>query len=523
MKYEQLNRKGWIIALIFIILSGLFIQWSYMNEFPSFIHAWSQTDRYAIALGFVNNDLDFFHPETFIYNKQFPHKWSVPHETTITSVDFPILEYVAAIIMKISGDTSPWIFRMCSLIVAFIGMFFLYKLTFIITKDWIKSVFVVAVAMTSPVYAYYYNGFIPSIPALTFMIIAFYCYLKYLNDNEKKLFIITIVFCTLSVLVRSSFAVAYVALLGFEFLRILRKETSFVNKILPVLISFMIILLYYLWNKHLAAENGTLFLGELIPAKNWDDFVYRFTKTKNNWLYHYFTNIHYWIFASVIVVLLSFYIYNSFRKKKDDVSVEKTVTLSLWWLCGIMMLGNIIFFIAMIKQFQNHDYYFIDSFFLPILLLLILLLNKLPEISNYKQGIIAFWGAAFLIFFMLKDVKEMQVKRRAIWRGPDSERTIKNYQGSEQYLDSLNISKDAKILTLYAYPQNAAFIMMNRKGYTAMFDKHDMVKNGLTFDYDYLIIENEILKKKLKEDKEFLSDLRYYSDNGRITLFVKNE
>ena len=305
--------------------------------------------------------------------------------------------------------------------------------------------------------------------------------------------------------------------------RILRKETSFVNKILPVLISFMIILLYYLWNKHLAAENGTLFLGELIPAKNWDDFVYRFTKTKNNWLYHYFTNIHYWIFAAVILASLSFYIYNSFRKKKDDVSVQKTATLSLWWLCGIMMLGNIIFFIAMIKQFQNHDYYFIDSFFLPILLLLILLLNKLPEISNYKQGILAVLVTAFLIFFMLKDVKGMQVKRRAIWRGPDSERTIKNYQGSEQYLDSLNISNDAKILTLYAYPQNAAFIMMNRKGYTAMFDKHDMVKNGLTFDYDYLIIENEILKKKLKENKEFLSDLKYYSDNGKITLFVKNE
>ena len=50
-----------------------------------------------------------------------------------------------------------------------------------------------------------------------------------------------------------------------------------------------------------------------------------------------------------------------------------------------------------------------------------------------------------------------------------------------------------------------------------------MVKNGLTFDYDFLIIENEILKKKLKENKEFLSDLKYYSDNGKITVFVKNE
>ena len=523
MRYEQLNRKGWIIALIFIIISGLFIQWSYMNEFPSFIHAWSQTDRYALALGFVNNDLDLFHPETFIYNKQFPHQWSFPHENTITSVDFPILEYFVAIIMKISGNTDPWIFRLCTLIVAFVGMFFLYKLTFLITNDWIKSVLVVAVAMTSPVYAYYYNGFIPSIPALTFMIIAFYCYIKYLNNNDKKLFVTAIVFCMFSVLVRSSFAVFYVSLLGFEFLRILRKETQYISKIIPVLISFMIILMYYLWNKHLAAENGTLFLGELMSANNWDDFVYRMTKAKDNWLYHYFTNVHYRLYAFAIIASLLFYIYDFFRRKKNDIKKENNVSLSLWCLCGIMLLGCICFLIAMVKQFPNHDYYFIDTFFFSILFLLILLLKSLPRITNYKYGIFAFVVLIFLVSNMLKDVKEIQTKRRARWRGPDSERTIKNYMGAEQYLDSLNISKDAKILTLYAYPQNTPFILMNRKGYTAMFDKHDMVKNGLTFDYDYLIIENEILKQKVKENKEFLSDMKYHSDNGKITVFVKND
>jgi hypothetical protein len=260
-----------------------------------------------------------------------------------------------------------------------------------------------------------------------------------------------------------------------------------------------------------------------MPAKNWEDFVYRITMMKNNWLYHYFTNIHYWIFAFIIVASLIFCMYNFFKRKNDDVASEKTATLSLWWLCGILLLGDFCFMVAMVKQFPDHDYYFIDSFFLPILLLLILLLDKLPKVSNYKQGFFALLLSVLLIFFMLKDVKEMQIERRAEWHGRDSERTIKNYKGSEQYLDSLNISKDAKILTLYAYPQNAAFIMMNRKGYTAMFDKHDMVKNGLTFDYDYLIIENEILKKKLKENKEFLSDLKYYSDNGKITVFVKNE
>ena len=98
---------------------------------------------------------------------------------------------------------------------------------------------------------------------------------------------------------------------------------------------------------------------------------------------------------------------------------------------------------------------------------------------------------------MLKDVKEMQVKRRAQWRGPESERTIRNYRGAEQYLDSLNISKDAKMLTLYAYPQNTPFILMNRKGYTEMYDKEEMIKE---WNNMFIVKEDTVaFIKKLKE------------------------
>ena len=110
----------------------------------------------------INNNFDLFHPETFIYNKQFPNDWNFPHTTTITSVDLPLMEFLVAILMKITGVTSPWIFRSCTLLIAVIGMFYLYKLAFLLTNDWIKSLLVTAVAMTSPVYAYYFNGFIQS-------------------------------------------------------------------------------------------------------------------------------------------------------------------------------------------------------------------------------------------------------------------------------------------------------------------------------------------------------------------------
>ena len=128
--------------------------------------------------------------------------------------------------MKITGITSPWIFRTCTLLVALLGMFFLYKLSFMITEDWIKSLLVTMIAMTSPTYAYYFNGFIPGIPALTFAIIALYCYVKYLNNSEIRTFCLSITFITLSVLTRMSFAVIWVALLGFEFLRIFTQLTK---------------------------------------------------------------------------------------------------------------------------------------------------------------------------------------------------------------------------------------------------------------------------------------------------------
>ena len=52
---------------IVIIGFGLTFQYKYLNEFPSHIHAWAQADRYALSLGFLENGLDFFKPQTYIY------------------------------------------------------------------------------------------------------------------------------------------------------------------------------------------------------------------------------------------------------------------------------------------------------------------------------------------------------------------------------------------------------------------------------------------------------------------------
>ena len=120
---------------------------------------------------------------------------------------------------------------------------------------------------------------------------------------------------------------------------------------------------------------------------------------------------------------------------------------------------------------------------------------------------------------MIDNVVEMQKQRRRKYWDPTAIRTINNYQGAEQYLDSIGISKDAKILTLLAYPQNTPFILMNRKGYTEMLDKEEKIEIGLTFDYDYVVVENKLVNDDVK--MEYISDLKYVSDNGKISVFSR--
>ena len=185
--------KKYLVILIIIFLSLLF-HLRYIHEFPSFIHAWAQSDRYALSLGFVKNNLNLFKPQTFVMNHQFPDDWKVPGKNSITSVDFPIHDYIPAVFMKISGINSAWIFRLYILLYSCIGLFYLFKLSYLQTNDTIKSIFILIFAATSPVFVFYQCGFLPTIPSLSNAIIGIYFYLKYLKQNNKIDFRIAICF-----------------------------------------------------------------------------------------------------------------------------------------------------------------------------------------------------------------------------------------------------------------------------------------------------------------------------------------
>lgn len=507
---------GHLIALELIVAAGLFIQRGYMNEYPSHIHAWAEQDHYALSVGFINNGFDFFHPETMIYNKQFPGWWKEASETTITSADFPVHEYIVALLMRLFGTDAPWVFRLWTLFIAFVGLFFLFKISYFITRDWPKSMLVVIVAMTSPIVAYYMNGFLPGIPALSMSIVGLWFYLKYHEGEQIKHFHLSVAFLTFALLMRTTFAIALIAMLCFEMLRVMRKETSFLNKLPSVVLAIAAYLASFLWNRHLRLTHGTIFLNNLLPPESWQDAQELITEAYNNWAFQYFQHLHYWLFFIFAFFAIAFAVFHAITKKRLTKSASAKQSLSLWWLPAIQLFGCLLFTVAMMQQIQYHDYYFIDTFLLPLLLLLALSLKAIPASKRTIIFVTECLVVAILAVVMIRNVVETQTTRRL--QENHGEISYNNFKDADQLLDSLNVPKNAKILCLFGYAQNGPFIQMKRKGYSVMTDDKALIEAAFTWDFDYIVIENSKFETYLERQRDMLSRLQRVGGNGKLSV-----
>lgn len=499
-----------LVVLIIIVLIGALFNHSTINEFPSFIHAWTQSDKYALALGFVNNGLNFFKPETFTLLPTYPGK-VFPALETITAVDFPINEYVAAIFMKITNNTSPIIFKLYILLYSFVGLFFIYKLSFLWTKNFYTSLFITILTATSPLFVYYQGGFLPTITSFANSFIALYFYSKYLKDPQNRFFNIAILFFTIATLTRTTFLIPLIAVLGVEFLRILRGESTLRPKLVTVLISFFLIAGYYLYNSFLRAEYGSIFLNHLFPAKNFEDAKEILLGAKEKWMNQIFSLPHYISMAILVLSLIGLAVF------KKTASVTKLSVFS--FLILIILIGESLFFVFMLKQFQAHDYYFLDSFYLPIICILIVIGSLIP-LPTFKRSGIIYGILIFMITIpMITNAMKVQKTRRETGSWDKTMTLIKNFRDSEQFLDSQKIPKDAKILILYTNSPNIIPILLNRKSYPLMYLSKARIESALTWDFDYIVFQNENFQTDVYDHyPEILTRLRKIANNGKISI-----
>jgi hypothetical protein len=512
----MLKKWGNAFIMLLIIVLGLIFNLKNISEFPSHIHAWAQSDRYALSLGFIDNNFNFFKPQTYIKNHQFPGDWKIPSKESITAVDFPIHEYVSALLMKLTGNHTPIIFRLYILLYSFFGLFFLFKLSELITENYLKSLFVVLFTATSPVFIYYQDGFLPSIPSLSNAIIGIYLYLKYLKTQNGSNFSLCILFLTLATLSRTTFIIPLVAILGVEFLRIVRKENTFKGKILPVSLSFLAIGGYYFYNKYLTLKYGSIYLNHFMPASSWAEALSIIKIVIEKWGKQYFSLIHWFSFAFLIIGIVIW-------KFKKPVNIDPIIKQG-WFLLILLIIGNLLFSTLMLEQFQHHDYYFLDTFMFPMLIFLILLLSLLPKTGSPISKFIAGTLIIFVCLPLISNGIKTQRERRETGPWDTTAATINNFTESKQFLDSLKIDRNANILVLNPAAPNIPFILMDHKGYVIMSTKTERLKSAVKWDYDFLVFQNDYFVTDIYANfPEIINKIEKIADNGRITVCRKSD
>lgn len=509
--------NGYLLAAIVVLLLGLLLGLRQVCSFPAFTHAWAQADRYALAVGFVDNGHDLFHPQTMVYNKQFPHEgdntspktwWTVDDGSTVTAVDFPLHEYLISLLMRLFGTTAPWVFRCFTLLVSLVGIYFLSLMAHRLTGDWLKALLATVVAITSPFYAYYFANYLPSAPSLALSMAALWAYVVYHQSGRTAYWHLAVALVASAILLRTSYAVLLVALCAFEVLRSLHRETVLWNKLPSLVVAVVAIVGYMLWNGHLRDTYGSLFLNRLMPPRSWDDVHTVLDEMRWHWRFEYFSRLQHWLVAvaaaAALVLLL--------------LKRSKNRSLSLGWLAAIWWLGEVCFFVAMIRQYQNHDYYFLDSFFLPVLFVFILALRALPTVKGHLPVIAAVVALALLGGLMYNEARHKVADR--CWEGDRAYLCSQRFEGSGRWLDSLGVPRDARILAFLAYPQNGPFIQMQRKGYTVMEYDEPVVSAALAFPFDYIVMENAVYDEQMLLHPEVLRRFRREADNGTLSLFT---
>jgi len=494
---RQPKNANRIVLLVLSILAIVFY-WSSMTLFPTHVHAWTQSDRLAIAMCFQQNGFDFLHPCNF----------NLITTQGITAIDFPISEYIVAGISSIFNWDIIIIFRSYILILGLIGLYFVYRFFALFTSDGIKGIVMMLFTFLAPFYTYYLNGFLPSIPAFTFLFIGLYYLLNNWNTNNNKHYLIGIGFLTLAALIRLPFVIPLFAFLCLKVWLSIKEKNNITQLILPFL-GIVFVAGYWFYNQYLATIYGSIFLSKFLSIDSLETLSITLSEIKLRWASEYFSPYHYLIIIGIIWIIV-WKTVNPFNSS----SIQK----KLFRFSMIYMIGCLVFFILMGQQFVDHDYYLIDTFF-PVLLLLfglsISYITIKPEYRNMATAL--FFIFAISMITNTKTVLNERYKTHKIDREKIAYRAFKD---ARILMDKIQIPESATVLAMDAVTTNSPFILMNRSGVAILTTDSTNIKNGLDLQLDYVaMIDTFLFSDVYFNYPNIIKELDLVDQTPKVRLF----
>jgi hypothetical protein len=511
---RQVSKKIYVFYIFLGYFAvSLILHGSFIKSFPHHIHAWAHCDHYAISKGFVNNNFDFFHPETYVYNKQFANESGSSNLTKTTAIDFPINNYIVAIAMKIFNSDAPVIFRLYTLIVACIGLVFLFLIAYHFSGNWVISFLIPIVVVFTPVYLDYQIGFLPSITSISLFFGGVYYFLKYYTTLKIRPLLACVVLLTLSTLIRTPFAVHLISLFGFILLRSVFTRKIDFRAILICLAGFALPILYFLYNNTMREEFGSIFLSSPVLIDSWDQGKEIIKKAHETWAGYYFNEFQYIIlYVVVITVILKFFLTKFYPSKEG-------AKLVAWMF--ISFLGILAYSFLMIPQFKDHDYYFIDTFYPFIFIVTIYVLSSISY-DQFNRALSNLGILLLTVIILSSSNSSLQGRRR---QNPQDSYLCQYqaYQDLRNLLDKAGIAQEEKILIIDAYAPNMSFILADQSGYALIYRSPDDIINSFDFDHKYIVVSKTFFFSEIyNKNKKFLEKVKLTVSNDELLIFEKS-
>ena len=479
----------WIFVLLLIGISFFYNFHKILFFHPQSVHQWRQCDCLSYTKNYYEEGMRFLQPTLHC-------QLSDGGQSGNTVGEFPILYYLVAFLWKIFGQQE-FIFRSVNLLIAFLGLFALFKVLEDLFKDSFWAVGISLLFYTSPMFVYYANNFLTNVPAFSIAIIGWYFFYQFYKNSKNSWLYLSLLFFLLGGLLKITSAMSFVVLFTVFFIELLniykfKGKTKIFEQPYKQIISFCIVIIclisWYTYARYYNEKHQiNLFLTGIWAI--WQVDAEHIRQTWENvrvlWVNAYFSKAV--LFLAGILFILIVILHRKIKR------FFHTATL-------LIFIGSIMYILLWFYAIRNHDYYFINLLILIVFIFVSFFYYM--KTSHYKLFKSLFLKLTFL-FFLGYNIQycSNQIFDR-YWGGWNNNWGIsdkynkQDFENITPYLRELSIERTDKVISIPDLSCNISLYLMDQKGWTSFGnDNTDSIKiaEKIQLGAKYLIISDSIL------------------------------
>ncbi len=472
-----------LLLAAWLLVSALFYGKS-IGALPQGHHAWAMADYYAMALKFKANGLNLFCPQTYNLGTQ----------DGITASDLPLPAWLAAVVMRLSGTESPAVFRLLSLSLGFLGFFFFFRAVYETGTSPARAAMLTFFLWLLPGLLYYHDNLLPSIWALSAFLIGLWALLRSLR-GEGKYWAIAVGAMVLAALLRKPYILQLACVGAWQAL--FRRDRQ---KTLVLAAGLGVFLLWQWYDFYLLRGYGSIFLRQTMHPQSLGDTWRLAVEAVQKWGLTWLSPAH------IAWLALAFVLLFMYRGKA-------VITNFAWYFGGAFSAG-LAYFLLMLRQFSDHEYYVIDSFY-PVFFIGVLGWGKIMGARAWAQKAeLALLAAAFLYgYHTVAWYNHLGVAHISL-------KTQQVYSKGAALLDRLGISREARVMVFEAYSSNLPLIGLRRNGYCLLSSSAEAQQKVLSQKPDYAVcLDTNFVSEVFADNPDIVKNLDYVGRNSDFWVF----